>query len=87
MKEISIKSLKYNDNIIDIRDNYSYKLGHVKNAINIPMNELLNNMYLLDKNKTYYIYCQSGIRSLKCTKILNQFGYNVVNVYAGYNNY
>ena len=45
MNTISIYELKKISSpiIIDIRDNYSYSISHVKNAINIPYYNLLNN--------------------------------------------
>ena len=38
MNEISISNLLKlsNPNIIDIRDNYTYNMGHIPNAKNIP---------------------------------------------------
>ena len=60
-KEIDIYKLKEllknnNLNLIDIRDNYSYLNGTIKNAKNIPYNELLiNPNKYLNKNKTYYV--------------------------------
>ena len=37
MQNVSINEVlnMYNPKIIDIRDNYTYNLGHIKNAINI----------------------------------------------------
>ena len=50
MNEISIHELVNltNPHIIDIRDNFTYNSGHIKNAINIPYYSLLSNysMYL-----------------------------------------
>ena len=45
MNEISIKELidLTNQYIIDIRDNYTYNQGHIKNAKNIPYYSLLSN--------------------------------------------
>ena len=45
MNTISIYELKKITNpiIIDIRDNYSYNISHIKSAINIPYYNLLNN--------------------------------------------
>lgn len=82
---VFLSELKPNYNIIDIRDNYSYSLGHVYNAVNIPMNQLLNNpnKYLV-KAKTYYIYCKSGVRSKKTCEILRILGYDVINVVDGF---
>lgn len=82
---ILLKELKPEYNIIDIRDREDYEKGHVINSKNIPMNDLLNNHEkYLNKNKTYYIYCTSGIRSKKTCLILRKLGYTVVNVMDGF---
>jgi rhodanese-related sulfurtransferase len=39
----------------------------------------------LDKNRPVYIYCRSGNRSGKSAKILQDKGYEVVNISGGYN--
>lgn len=82
---IFFNELKPYYNIIDIRDSYSYNLGHAYNAINIPYERLLNNPgFYLNKGVKYYIYCKSGIRSKKACELLKILGYNVVNVIDGY---
>ncbi len=87
MNEISIDILlnKIDANIIDIRDNYSYNLGHLFGAINIPYYSLLNNysMYL-SKNKEYYLYCDYGTQSKEISNRLNMFGYHTYYVKEGY---
>ena len=81
--------LKLNtNNIIDIRNYYEYQLGHIKGAKSIQTNELLNNpKKYLNKNTTYYIYCNSGFTSLEVVKKLNRLGYHTVNIIGGYHNY
>lgn len=82
---IFLRDLRPEYNIIDIRDSYSYNMGHVYNAKNIPMDELLNNFdKYLSKNETYYIYCKSGIRSKKTCELLSTLGYKVINVIDGF---
>ena len=39
----------------------------------------------LDKSKPVYLYCRSGKRSVKASKILKENGYEVYNVLGGYN--
>ena len=59
MNTISVKNLKLIDNpiIIDIRDNYSYNISHIKNSINIPYYNLLNNYsHYFNKYNMYYLY-------------------------------
>ena len=82
---VYLKELKPYYSIIDIRDTYSYNNDHVLNAINIPMEKLLNNpSKYLNKNDIYYIYCKSGIRSKKTCDLLRIFGYKVINVIDGF---
>jgi len=87
---ISIKEVLKLKNpiIIDIRDNYSYSLGHIKKAINIPYYNLLSNYsHYLNKNEKYYLYCDYGKQSEEISKRLNMFGYNTENIYGGYEEY
>lgn len=85
MNEVSIYNIKDNDNIIDIRDKYSYNLGHLKNAKNIPYYSLLSNYSIyLSKNITYYLYCDYGNQSREISNRLNLFGYKTYYVKEGY---
>ena len=87
MNEISIDELlnMTNPNIIDIRDNFSYNEGHLKNAKNIPYYSLLSNhgMYL-NKHDTYFLYCNYGKQSMEISNRLNIFGYDTYYVKEGY---
>ena len=89
MNNISVNELKSmtNINIIDIRRREKYNRGHIKGAISIPKEEFVNYLSSFSKNKNYYIYCDSGVRSLKLVKQLNSLGYNFTNIEGGYNNY
>ena len=90
MKNININSLLLinNPKIIDIRSNYNFINGHIPGSINITSSELLNNYKkYLNKNETYYIYCQSGSRSKLIVNELSKLGFNVININGGYNAY
>lgn len=87
MNEISISKLMNipNAKIIDIRDNYTYNQGHIKNAINIPYYSLLSNYSIyFNKFETYYLYCDYGKQSMEISNRLNAFGYNTFYVKEGY---
>lgn len=87
MNTISFEELKKISNpiIVDIRDSYSYNISHIKNAINIPYYNLLNNYsHYLNKNNTYYLYCDEGIQSKEISSRLNSFGYNTKSIKGGY---
>ena len=91
MKEIKIEDIinKLNEiNLIDIRDSNYYRIGNIPNSINIPMNYLIiNPSNYLNKNSTYYIYCNYGISSKKTCEILSSEGYDVVNIIGGFQEY
>lgn len=77
-----------NIELIDIREGYEYKAGSIKGSKNIPMGELLNNPdKYLQKDKTYYIVCQSGARSSAACKQLSKKGFEVINVAGGFGAY
>ena len=76
------------EEIIDIRDINEYKNGSLRTAKNIHMGNLLSNSEkYLSKDKTYYIFCHSGARSGRTTKMLEKKGFNLVNVAGGIRSY
>ena len=87
MNEITIKELlkKESPNIIDVRDNYSYSLGHIKNSINIPYYSLnVNYSLYLNPRNIYYLYCDYGKQSKELSNKLNALGYSTYYVKEGY---
>lgn len=84
---IDIKQIENDVFIIDVRNKTMYDKGHIGNAINIPLESLLNNLDKLDKNKTIYIHCQVGITSYNACCKLKALGYDVCNVMGGYSLY
>lgn len=87
MNGISINELVKltNPNIIDIRDKYTYSLGHLNNSKNIPYYSLLSNYSIyLNKYEEYYLYCDYGKQSMEISNRLNLFGYKTFYVKEGY---
>ncbi|QCX53744.1 rhodanese-like domain-containing protein [Elizabethkingia sp. JS20170427COW] len=65
--------------ILDVRSKSEYEKGHIKNAINIPVNELENQLLLLkDKDKVMITCCASGVRSALAKNILKRNLYTKV---------
>lgn len=74
--------------LIDIREPYEYQSGSIITAKNIPMGSLLDNPNkYLQKDKTYYLLCQSGARSGMTSKRLTKQGFEVINVAGGVGSY
>ena len=70
-----------NYQIVDVRTKEEYEEGHVKDAINIPYDEINENIKL-DKNKTIMVYCKSGKRSSIAYATLKDLGYDVYDLGA-----
>lgn len=69
------------EKVIDVREPYEYKKGHIRGAINIPLGQVSGAS--LVPGKKYFVICQSGMRSKKASKILSKMNYNVTNVTGG----
>lgn len=70
---------KNNIVLIDVRTANEYDLMHIKNAINIPVNEIEQKILQIEQNYPIMVYCSSGARSKTAIQILNNLGYN--NIY------
>lgn len=75
--------------ILDVRSPEEYKEGYIENAINLPIDELLNRSdfamsILKDINKDedeIKVYCASGARAAMAKSVLEFMQYkNVVNL-------
>jgi glyoxylase-like metal-dependent hydrolase (beta-lactamase superfamily II)/rhodanese-related sulfurtransferase len=73
--------------IIDVRKEAEYADGHVKQALNIPLNNLTDpgNMADLDEKQNIYVHCAGGYRSvIACSLIKKQGFHNIRNVVGGF---
>ena len=68
--------------ILDVRSKNEFLTGHIGGAINIPVEQLGNNLSKLkDKTRQIITCCASGARSANAKNILLSNGY--INVYNG----
>jgi rhodanese-related sulfurtransferase len=65
--------------IIDVRTPAEFNGGHIKGAVNMPLQSLQANMSKVPKNKTIITCCASGMRSVSAKSILKAAGYTVHN--------
>jgi rhodanese-related sulfurtransferase len=70
--------------IIDLRTPFEVKhFGAIKNAINIPVDDLRNRLGELSPDKTYILYCAVGLRGYIAYRILSQMGFKAKNLSGG----
>ncbi|HAT4245176.1 TPA: rhodanese-like domain-containing protein [Clostridium perfringens] len=91
-KDISIEESKKLINegnvnlILDVRNEDEFAKGHLKNAIQIPVKELKENLNDIEKFKDelVLVYCRSGKRSAEAVDILKENGFkNLVHMKDG----
>ena len=63
--------------ILDVRTSREFEQGHIENAILLDVystgaGERINQ---LDKNKVYYVYCHSGVRSRSVVNFMRSLGF------------
>lgn len=84
-----IEHLPYDGSVVllDVRTQREYQRGHVDGFVNIPVDELRERMEEIEKGKSIYVMCQSGLRSYIATRILAGYGHEVYNLSGGFRFY
>jgi hydroxyacylglutathione hydrolase len=82
--------LPYDDHLVavDVRREAEFGDGHVRGAVNIPLNELTDpgSMANIEEHQNLYLYCGSGYRSVIAASLMKRQGiHNLRNVLGGFN--
>ena len=73
--------------IIDVRRETEFADGHIKGALNIPLNDMMvpGSMADLDESKNLYVHCAGGYRSIIAASLLKRQGiHNLHNIMGGW---
>jgi glyoxylase-like metal-dependent hydrolase (beta-lactamase superfamily II)/rhodanese-related sulfurtransferase len=76
-----------NMNVLDVRKESEYKSQHVNDSkvMNFPLDFISENMEKVSKDKTYYIHCAGGYRSVIAASILKARGFdNLIDIEQGF---
>ena len=73
--------------LLDVRTPEEYRLGTIREAVNIPVDELRQRINELPKDKPVYLFCKVGLRGYIASRILTQHGFDVSNLSGGYTTY
>jgi hydroxyacylglutathione hydrolase len=74
--------------VVDVRKPTEFETGHVKDALNISLNEMIDPATLanLEEVQNIYVHCQGGYRSVIAASIMKKQGiHNLRNVLGGWN--
>lgn len=83
-----IELVKNGATLIDVRTTEEFNETQIKNAINIPLDTIHNNISKIKKMpRPIVVFCKSGIRSSRARAILKNEGISEVYNGGGYNNF
>ena len=72
--------------VFDVRKKSEFDSEHVVGAVNIPLNEINQHLAEFPKDKTFFIHCEGGYRSMIAASILKSRGWeDFVDVQEGIN--
>lgn len=69
--------------VIDVRETEEVKAGKVPGAVNIPLGLLEFRLQDIDQSKEHILVCRSGNRSGMAARLLEDKGFDVVNMDGG----
>ncbi len=75
--------------VVDVRKELEYGDGHLKQSINIPLNDMMDpaSMVNLEDDQNIYVHCAGGYRSTIASSLLKRQGiHNIRNVVGGWKN-
>jgi glyoxylase-like metal-dependent hydrolase (beta-lactamase superfamily II)/rhodanese-related sulfurtransferase len=71
--------------ILDVRKNSEHLSEHILGAVNAPLDYVNDSMLKAEKDKTWYVHCAGGYRSMIFASILKARGYdNLIDVSGGF---
>lgn len=73
--------------LLDVRTTAEYNRGHIEGFANIPVDELRDRLHELERGKSVYVICQSGLRSYIASRILEGNGFETYNFSGGFRFY
>lgn len=69
--------------IVDVRKSDEFNAGHLRNAKNIPIDDLDQRVSELDKSQAVLVVCQSGVRASRAAANFKRAGFAEVYVLEG----
>lgn len=71
--------------IFDVRNESEFSVEHLRDAINTPLSQLNEFQTAFPEDRTFYIYCAGGYRSMIAASILKSRGiHNLVDISGGF---
>jgi glyoxylase-like metal-dependent hydrolase (beta-lactamase superfamily II)/rhodanese-related sulfurtransferase len=83
--ELASRSKHQTLNILDVRKRSEFLSEHLIGAENAPLDFINDSMSMIDRQKTYYVHCAGGYRSMVFNSILRARGFdNLIDIRGGF---
>jgi glyoxylase-like metal-dependent hydrolase (beta-lactamase superfamily II)/rhodanese-related sulfurtransferase len=83
--ELAEKMQHESVNILDVRKKNEYLSEHIAKVENYPLDNINDGLSSISKDKTYYVHCAGGYRSMIFASILKARGFdNLIDVKGGF---
>ncbi|MCE5270736.1 FAD-dependent oxidoreductase [bacterium] len=69
--------------ILDVRTPMEFAAGHLPEALNLPLDDLRENLDTLPRDREILVYCRVGLRGYIGARILSQNGFQARNLSGG----
>lgn len=75
--------------IVDVRTKEEFEAGHIEGSINVPVDDLMCQIKLVDFTKPIYVLCRVGLRGYIASTQLRELGFSlpIYNLSGGYKLY
>lgn len=71
-------------NLLDVRPKVAFENGAIDGFINVPEEQVRDNLDKLTPGKPVYVVCQMGLKGYAVSRLLEQRGFEVYNLAGGY---
>jgi rhodanese-related sulfurtransferase len=69
--------------LLDVREEWELAVASVPGIVHIPMGQVAERLNELDRSRPVVVLCRSGRRSLEVAKLLQQNGFDAINLAGG----
>jgi hydroxyacylglutathione hydrolase len=69
--------------VVDVRESWEFRMGHVPDALLMPLGELHTHIDELDPDQPVILICATGVRSLSAAALLGRSGFSKMYNVAG----
>jgi rhodanese-related sulfurtransferase len=83
VREIEASAVPADAYLLDVREQDEWVAGHAPEAVHIPMTQIQERVGEVPEDRTVYVVCRVGGRSLQVAAWLNRLGRDAVNVGGG----